>query len=356
MLSKKAIGHSLLFAGPEGVGKSLFAYALATQLICGEKQNSHHLPKLKTGHHPDVHIYRPEGKLGLHSVQTLRELCEEVHFPPHEAEWKIFIIHEADRMLTYSANALLKTLEEPPPQTLMILLSSSPASLLPTIISRCRTLNFEELSQHEVREFLKERYQLEDDKLETIVHLAQGSLSRALSLIERGTDPNRHLLFKTLDQGGVTTYKALSSLVQSLTGEIEKAKKQVEEVAKEELQKQAPDGLSAHQQHALEKELEGRVAMIMIHEFNALLEILLSWYRDLHLLKLNGSEELLINKDYLFQLRNALQRGNIPSLEHIQAAIEETRLALQRSTTLNICLENLLLKLNLISIPFEKSD
>ena len=68
MLAKNAIGHSLLFAGPDGVGKSLFAYVLAAKLFANGSLAESHLHKIRTGIHPDIHLYRPEGKLGLHPI------------------------------------------------------------------------------------------------------------------------------------------------------------------------------------------------------------------------------------------------------------------------------------------------
>jgi DNA polymerase III subunit delta' len=122
---------SLLLSGPEGADKELAALTLAKALLKSEKS-----------HHPDLHLYSPEGKSGLHSIASIRQLIEEVGLPPFEASCKIFIIYEAERMLPTSGNALLKTLEEPNLDTLLILLSKEPQALLPTIFSRCRHFPF----------------------------------------------------------------------------------------------------------------------------------------------------------------------------------------------------------------------
>ncbi len=349
MVAKKAVSHSLLFAGPDGVGKSLFAYGLAAQLICEEDSQGTHRQKIETGNHPDIHLYRPEGKLGMHSIQALRQLSEETYLPPYEALWKVFIIHEADRMLSYSANALLKTFEEPPLHTIIILLSSAPAALLPTVISRCCILHFQPLTKKDIEEFLRKRYPLEEEKIQHFAHLARGSLSRAIYLAEQGGDFNRDLILKVLAQGKAGTYKALVQMIQTLTEQLETIKKHIEESAKEELYHYlSVENLSAYQHHALEKELEGAVTMGFLRETNALLEHILFWYRDLHLLRLNGQQSYLMNQGYHAQLEQALQRGNLISLEQVQKAIKEAHLSLQRSTALNICLENLFLKLDLI--------
>jgi DNA polymerase-3 subunit delta' len=346
MVSKRAIGHAFLFAGPEGVGKSLFAWALAARLLHEYEPEKDHAKKIANGQHPDVHIYRPEGKLGLHSIQALRELSDEVHLPPFEASWKVFIIHDAERMLSYSANALLKTFEEPPPRTLIILISRSQSALLPTIVSRCCTLHFQLISPQLMHDFLKQRFpELEEATCNNIVRQAQGSLGRALKLASQG-DAVRAALLRLLAQGPLANYRALQEGIQSISEQIESAKKQAEEKAKGELYRVPNDQLSVQQQHALEKELEGLTALALTQEAQTIFEWILSWYRDLHLLLLGGSFSHLSNPDFQGELEQAVQRGDFKPLDQVYQAVENAHLALQRSTPLPLCLENLFLKLD----------
>lgn len=340
MLEKKAIGNSLLFAGQEGIGKGLFAYVFAAQLM-GEQHRS----KIEKGQHPDIHIYRPEGKLGLHSIQSLRLLSEEVYLPPYEADWKVFIVHEAERMLTYSANALLKTFEEPPPRTVIILLSQSQAALLPTIVSRCRTLHFKPISQYDIEQRLAQSTDLSVDAIRSVAGLAHGSLGRALHLAYKGGDPTRLHLLDTLSNLPLANYKMLGAAVERIVEEIESSRKHAEDSAKEELVKASGEYLSAAQQNSLEKEIEGFSTLAFVQDAQALFNQLLAWYRDLHLLQLTQNRSYLINRDYAEQLEQVVQRGNLMPIEKVQKAIDEAQLALQRSTSLNICLENLFLKL-----------
>lgn len=345
MVSKRAIGHALLFAGPDGVGKSLFAWALAACVLKEYDPAKDHARKIAAGQHPDVHIYRSEGKLGLHSIQSLRQLSEEVYLPPYEASWKVFIIHDADRMLSYSANALLKTFEEPPPRTLMILLSRSQSALLPTILSRCCTLHFRLLSNPQIQNFLKQNYQLDDGACDQIVRQAQGSLGRAVKLAMQGNTIRTSLL-QLLAQGPFVDYRSLQTAVQSVSEQVEIVKKQAEEIAKEELYKISADQLSSHQQHALEKELEGLTALALTQEAQALFEYILSWYRDLQLILLGGTVSHLTNSDFKVELEQAVQRGEFKPLDQVYQAVEHAYLSLQRSTSLTLCLENLFLKLD----------
>lgn len=345
MVEKKAIGHALCFAGPDGIGKSLFAWAFACRILTTFDPDKDHARKIQAGQHPDIHVYRPEGKLGLHSIQSLRQFGEEVYLPPFEASWKVFIIHDADRMLSTSANALLKTFEEPPPRTVIILLSRSHAALLPTILSRCCTLHFHSLSGEELEIFLKLRYSLEDTARSHIARLAQGSAGRASRLAEQGDGIRRQLL-DVFAQGSLGNYRALKESVQALGEQIEANKNHAEEAAKGELSQMVAEQLTAVQRTALEKELEGVVALILVQEAHALFEWILSWYRDVQILKLGGSVSHLENPDYIEALEQAVQRGAFLPLDQVQKYIEEASLALQRSTSLAICLESLFLKLS----------
>ena len=345
MVDQQAIGHALLFVGREGIGKSLFAQALIELILSQEKNGERHLAKLANHTHPDVHHYHPEGKLGMHPIQSLRQLSEEVHFPPYEANWKFFVIHDADRMLSYSANALLKTFEEPPPQTLIILLASYESSLLPTILSRCRIVRFQPIEYQVIKDFLSLRYpDLESGLQQQIISQSQGSLGRAIHLAEKKGDLYRELILKFLSHGPVGNHRTLQEITQKLQSQVEKIKAEAEEFAKKELYLLPADQLSSHQQEAIEKELAGLATMTQMQEVQSLLEHVLSWYRDLNYLLVGGTHQL-VNKDFREKLEQAVQIGDYHPLDRVQQAVSEAYASLQRSTGLALCLETLFLKL-----------
>lgn len=345
MVQKQAVANSLLFAGPDGIGKSLFAYVLAATLIGVDSHQKH---KLETGNHPDVHIYRPEGKLSLHSIQSMRQLSEEVHLPPFEAPWKVFIIHEADRMLSSSSNALLKTFEEPSARTVIILLSDLPSALLPTIPSRCRTLHFQRIANKDIQAYLKQRYSFDGKQIDSIVMQSQGSLGRAIRLAEQGDSPIRKLLLDLLSNGRLATYRDFSEKIREICEHVETSKKQAELATKKDLYAPHKDSLSAVQQHVLEKELEGVVTLRFFNDVHAVFDIILSWYRDIHLLQEKGDPLRMMNPDYEEILLKIMSEKKTHSLEYVQKVCEEALLSLKRSTNFTICLENLFLKLDLI--------
>jgi|GEM_PF-3091360 len=110
--------------------------------LCKQLLSSAHHPKIDSGNHPDLHFLAPEGKANLHPMASIQKLVREMALPPFESARKIFIIEQAEKMLPSSSNALLKTLEEPNPDTHFFLLSDHPDLLLPTILSRLQPLSF----------------------------------------------------------------------------------------------------------------------------------------------------------------------------------------------------------------------
>jgi DNA polymerase III subunit delta' len=310
MVQKQCIGNSLLFAGPEEASKDQFALALA-KLLLGESASD----KIEAGNHPDMHIYRPEGKIGMHSIASMRQFCEEVYLPPYEGAWKVFILHDAERMLTYSANALLKTFEEPALDSVIILLSSYPNRLLPTILSRCRIVRFQSVGNK-----LKRR---------------QGS-------------PVRSEVYTILTKGKVGTYTELSKGALQIAEHIEEIQKAEEEAFKAESPKIPSDQLNAFQRNAIEKELEGAATLRINQQARDLVLDIISWYRDMHLIHAGGQSELMENPDFQEEINQSYQRGEMLPLELVEKAVKNALLSLERSTAFNLCLEKLFLELQLI--------
>jgi len=349
MTAKKRVGNSLLFAGPEGVGKSLFAHELARLLLTENDPEGRHAKKIASGNHPDIRVYRPEGKSGMHSIESMRSFSSEVYRSPYEGARKIFILHDAERMLPTGANALLKTFEEPLETSVIILLTSAPEALLPTILSRCRTLHFHAVPEEEIAAFLKAKRNSGTDEALAAAALSGGSVGRALLHLDRGKDPQRAALLELLARGERLSYPEVVSFTRELADRAEKIKEETEEKVREELCKGVRlKELSAHQKQLFEKEVEGAVAMRLSEEGRGLLQALLGWYRDLNLLYAGGSEERLLHRDFREALKKLAFNGKPLSVSTVHRAVAEAELALSRSTSLFLCLENLFLKLNLV--------
>jgi DNA polymerase-3 subunit delta' len=334
LVEKNTVPQSLLFSGPEGIGKSRFAAAFAKMIIDTQKNV-----------HPDIHHFQPEGKIGMHSIQTMREFTESVYLAPYQAKKKVFIIHDAHRMLTYSANALLKTFEEPALDSVIILLTHVPEQLLPTVLSRCQTIRFLPIPKDAIINFLMNEKKISSEIAERMASRAGGSVGKALQNGEQGQHPLRELLLNILSQGELDFYPNIVQYSKEFSDQIETQLQNEEALLQEQLFAAFKEKPSAQQKQMLEKEIEGAVSVKKTSEAKYLFDVLLSWYRDLHLLLVSGNTTLLMNPDYHTKLLQILQRGGIHPIEKVEKAVSRALLALERSTSLNLCFENLFLTL-----------
>jgi DNA polymerase-3 subunit delta' len=206
MLKNKRIPGAMIFAGDEGIGKRLFAFELAKSKLCHDSQNFEacnrcsacqrvdklDLPKsldkdnnekIFFTNHPDVGFIRPAGK--FITVETIRDLQAEALVRPFEGSDKesgarFFIVDQSERMNEAAANALLKTLEEPPPSTHIILLTSRLNALLQTIRSRCQILRFALIDRDEIENYLNQSKKTSPNDVKLLARIAEGSLGKAL--------------------------------------------------------------------------------------------------------------------------------------------------------------------------------
>lgn len=294
-LKKRALGNTLLFSGPEGIGKKLFAKEFAQEIL-GEK--------VLHGTHPDFHLYLPEGKSGMHSIESMRELSSQVALLPQEANVQIFVIDEADRMLPTSANALLKTFEEPPLHSMIFLITSSPESLLPTIVSRARRLSFQPISN----ELLLAHF---GEKLRPYIRFARGSYTEAERLSRMGLDPEVEAILAYFRQE-----RNLYDTAKAITVALDEKKALREKAARGARQ----EHLSAQAKEHLEKELEGFLTMQFQKEVRALFEIILECARE--------------------------KRQDLELMERDHRAVEEAELAMHRYLPVLHIFETLLLKIS----------
>lgn len=334
MLETKRVPGTLLFLGKEGIGKGLFAKAFAQALLTGKKEASQGF------FHPDLMVFKPEGKLALHSMASMRRLIEEVGLPPYQAPCRVIIIHDADRMLPYSSNALLKTLEEPTPYCHFILLAAQKQALLPTIVSRCQTLYFKDLANEEIADILEKNHKFSKEKSLFTARRAAGSLGKALRTQDGAQDKLEEVLWQILSQAD--SYITLTRRVATLHEWLETQRKQWEGQAREEIRAYFPEGLT---KDVLEKEVEGAATLQLTAEFQEILEFTLNVYRDLHLLQCGGKEQYLHFGHAVPKLQACLQSGALPELEKVIVGVEKASLAQARSMPLSACLETLFVEL-----------
>lgn len=214
-LRSGSIHHAWLFGGPEGVGKELTAVGFAQALLCPEAKmegcgTCGVCQRVERRNHPDVTWLMPEdeqvqrGLAGRSDfthvpsrelkVEQVRQLQERLSFRALEGRYKIAIIVSAEKTNVQAQNAFLKTLEEPPPDTVMILLAAGIDRLLPTIRSRCSKVHFGPLPEQFVAQKVKAERKLDDETAKLVAVMAGGSLARAMEMDVEGLSARKDVI------------------------------------------------------------------------------------------------------------------------------------------------------------------
>jgi DNA polymerase-3 subunit delta' len=198
-ISLGTLPPSLLFGGPDGIGKRRTAVALAQALNCtaprragGEPAGSRALAidacgecaacrRIARGMHPDVHLIAPDGDTRFIKIDVIRDLNERVGYRPFEGRRRVVIVDDADALVMPAQNALLKTLEEPPSASIFVLVTAQPDLLLPTVRSRCSHVRFAPLAPDEVAAHLEQAEGLGADEAHALAAMADGSIGVALA-------------------------------------------------------------------------------------------------------------------------------------------------------------------------------
>jgi len=191
---KKAIeadhlSHAYIFTGQDGIGKTLFAKEFAKALNCKSDENDScnscpNCIRIENHSHPDVFWTEREEKAKFIKIENIRNLQNSVRLSPLESDYKIFIIKEADRMNEEASNCLLKTLEEPSPNTIIILTANSMAPIKDTIRSRCQIIRFHPIPTHIIANQLTDKSDADANKIGWISRFCNGSLGNALDLLD----------------------------------------------------------------------------------------------------------------------------------------------------------------------------
>ena len=295
-IAEGRVGNAYLFVGPPDVGKGFVALNFAKALNCLQGGDDScdiciSCRKIDDGLHPDVQVISPSGS--WLKIDQIRAMRRRAALKPLEGRFKVFIIREADRMTDEAANSLLKTLEEPPTDTVIILITTNLSAILPTITSRCQLFRFGAVPKEEIEGFLRERFNLSDQAASRIALLSDGRVSRA---IEMARNPG--------------------------------------------LAEEAPPRL-----------LTGMEPIEIFREAEEIagnpekLEVLLTWLRDLMLVKAGVREGIVHvgSLDLLRSLASRLPRGRL--LEAVKLVMRTRQLITQHNVNPNLALEVMCLKL-----------
>ncbi len=199
-IARQRLASSFLFAGPAGIGKRCFAMKLAQALLCSQRADEDLDPcgscpdcvQVTAGTHPDVDVVaKPDDRatipldllIGDKEHRGREGMCHRIGLKPYAGSRKIGLVDGADHLNVEGANCLLKTLEEPPPRSMLILIGTSPARQLPTIRSRCQLIRFRPLSADVLAELLISQDVVQDPaEAQRLALYCDGSLRKAIEL------------------------------------------------------------------------------------------------------------------------------------------------------------------------------
>lgn len=333
--------HAYLFVGPPGAGKKTAAKALACALLCDDAGCGAcpECYRIKRGFHPDVHVLRPEGAAGYLVSQT-REVVRDVSLSPVSATRKIYILEAADAFNDAAANAFLKTLEEPPPDTTIILLAHAYDAVLPTLVSRCQVIRFGRIAPSVAASILQERSGATEDEALAALAAAGGVVSRAADFIRsQSRREAREGVLRTLkdlrDMDGADVLASARSLLLSVKAPLEELK--VVHASEIEDHRQFTGGpvkdLEARQKRELTaREREGVGELLAVAE---------SWLRDL-LAMAEGVGDLTVNRD----VRDAMEEvaSAIAPTDAVRAldAVNEARKRISYNVSPQLAVEAML--------------
>ena len=337
--------HAYLFLGSPGSGKLDAAWALAQALLCGEDgvpgacASCDDCGRVARRTHPDVHYFAPESATGYLIAQT-RELLEDVALAPIRAKAKVYIVDRAEQLRANTANALLKTLEEPPAGVTFILLGSSADVMLPTIVSRCQCVPFRPLSLEDAATAVEHATGLPAGKCRMAVAVA-GSPARAVEFLKSGDrQAARRAMVRAVDLLAHADEADILAAAKDLMGAIKAPLAEVKSTQQAVLE-QNQDYLS---RGAL-KQLEDRNKReLNARERSGIMEALASvrsLLRDA-LVRLASESEPVVNEDVSDVVERIAARATVTGVTRALDAVSSAEARIARNVTPQLAIEVML--------------
>lgn len=299
--------HAYLFQGEEGVGKEALARTFAAGLQCQSESADKPCKEcvscrqMESGNQPDViWVTREKASLGVDEIRE--QLCNTMDIKPFSSPYKIYLVPEAEKMTEAAQNALLKTIEEPPEYGIVILMTSNISALLPTIQSRCLTMEFRPLSTDVVESYVKEHCQVPDYQARASAAFAQGNLGKAMRYAksEDFIERKDHII--------------------SLLRHVEQ--------------------MDLSEMLAVIKDLGTRK-----DEVRDYIDLMVLWYRDVLLFKATKDINQLLFQDEASYISREASHRSYEKIEEILQAFEKAKVRLRANVNFDITMELMLLTL-----------
>ena len=299
------VSHAYILNGESNAGKMMLAEAFAMALQC-EAQKEEPCMNCRSCHQaaehnqPDI-IYVTHEKPNVISVDDIRhQLNNDIVIKPYSSKYKIYIVDEAEKMNVQAQNALLKTIEEPPAYGVILLLTTNADAFLPTILSRCITLNLKSVNEELIKDYLMRKYQIPDYQADVCAAFAQGNVGKAIQLASSGE-------FNELKSEALSLVKKLEDMdLYELNGCI----KQINDYK------------------------------MKIQEYFDLLTL---WFRDVLYMKATNDVNNLIFKDEVYDIKKQAARRSYAGIENILQALEQSKVRLNANVNFDLVIELLLL-------------
>jgi DNA polymerase-3 subunit delta' len=266
---------------------------------------------VRSGNFPDLVLIGPEGQ--NIKIEQIRGLNRALSFKPVSGRYRVSIIRQAEMMTDEAANSLLKTLEEPPPNNLIILNVTEPLAMFPTIVSRCQKVLFRPIPPRDITDWLVNCQSVEKDKAHVLAKISEGSLGKAIRMSEGEFIKNReYLISRLIHLQGLSSEEALE---MALEYKRKRKTSDSEEIGRQEW------------------------------DLSDLLSIWKSWYRDLLLTKLQCPTHFLINVDFSQKLKNISRHFKIENLIESFHMVDRSQKDLLQMRNVDIMMEHTILTL-----------
>ncbi len=299
------ISHAYILNGESNSGKMMLAEAFAMALQCetGDAEpcmECRSCRQAKEHNQPDI-IYVTHEKPNIISVDDIRhQLNNDIVIKPYSSKYKIYIVDEAEKMNVQAQNALLKTIEEPPAYAVILLLTTNADGFLPTILSRCITLNLKTVPEDMIKSHLMRKYQVPDYQADLCAAFAQGNVGKAIQLASSGE------------------FHELKSEALSLVKKLEDT--------------------DLYEMNQLIKQISQYK-----NEINEFLDLLTLWFRDVLYAKATNDVSNLIFRDEVYDIKKQAAKRSYSGIESILNTLEQTRVRLNANVNFELVIEMLLI-------------